>query len=140
MRPPVSQRIQYSSPSATRKKSALFEAISSQVPSTPHPALGQRGCDEMSGATPQTRSGVGRGADVPEPVDWGRVAARRGQWPPKKVLVQLGGAAVRVAVDGIGVATAQVVRRQDVNPEDFVAQIGGVAGEPVQHAVGIASG
>src|SRR5262249_39055163 len=84
-------------------------------PSAPPTAPGQRGCHEMSGAAAETRSRVGRGADVPEPVDRGRVAARRGQWSPKQALVQLGGAAVRIAADGVGVAVAQVVRRQDVD-------------------------
>jgi hypothetical protein len=46
-------------------------------------------------------------------------------WRPDEA-VQLGGAAVRIAVDGVGVAVAQVVRCQDVDRADFGAQIGGV--------------
>jgi hypothetical protein len=94
----------------------------------------------MSGAAAETRSRMGRSADVPEPADRGRVAARRGQWPPQKVLVQLGGATLRIAADGVGIAAAQVVRRQDIDRADFVAQIGGVPRDPVQHAIGISLG
>jgi hypothetical protein len=61
----------------------------------------------MSGAAAEARSRVGRGDDVPEPADWGRVAARRGQWPPQKALVQLGGAAVRIAADGVGLRSCR---------------------------------
>src|SRR5262249_32256831 len=38
-------------------------------PSAPQTAPGQCGRDEMSGAAAETRSRVGRGADVPEPPD-----------------------------------------------------------------------
>src|SRR5215467_8135605 len=80
------------------------------TPSTsPRPAHSQRGRGEMSGAAAEPRSRVGRGADVPESADRGGVTARRGEWPPQKALVQLGGAAVRIAVDGVRVAVAQVV-------------------------------
>jgi hypothetical protein len=70
-------------------------------PPAPQTAPGQRGRDEMSGAAAETRSRVGRGADVPESVDGGRVAAQRGQWPPQKALVQLSGAAVWITADGV---------------------------------------
>ena len=111
------------------------------MPSTsPRPTPGQSGRDKMSGAPAETRSRVGRGAYVPEPTDWGRVASGGGQWPPQKTLVQLGGAAVWIAADSVGVAVAQVVWRQDVDRADFVAQIRGVPRDSVQHAVGIPLG
>ena len=44
----------------------------------------------------------------------------------QQALVQLGGAVLRIAADGVGVAFAQIVRRQDVDRADLVAQIGGV--------------
>lgn|GEM_PF-5160008 len=48
----------------------------------------------MTGCGAERRPRVGRGADVPDPVDWGRVAARRGQWSPNQTLVELSGATV----------------------------------------------
>src|SRR5215468_4768522 len=100
---------------------SLVFSISS---TSPRPAHSQRGGGEMSGAAAETRSRVGRGADVPEPADRGGVTARRGEWPPQKALVQLGGATVRIAVDGVRVAVAEVLWRQHVDRADFVAQIG----------------
>ena len=91
--------------------STLKDLIFSRPSTSPGAALDERGRDEMSGDAAETRSRVGRGADVPEPVDWRRVAARREEWPPQKALVQLSEAAVRIAADGVGVVVAQIVRR-----------------------------
>jgi hypothetical protein len=77
---------------------------------------------------------------VPEPVDWGRVAARGGEWPPKQALVQFGGAAVRIAVNGVGITGLQVARRKHVDHADLAAEIGDVCRDPIQHTIGISFG
>jgi len=94
----------------------------------------------MSGAAVEPGARMSRSANMPKPVDRGRVAAQGSERPPEHALVELSGAAVRIAIHGVGVAGEEIGRCQDVDSADFVAQIGSVPRDPVQHPVSIALG
>ena len=82
---------------------SFFSVVSEAVPG----AVGvsdQRGRDEMSGAAVETGAWMSRSANMPKPVDRCRVAALGSKRPPEEALVELGGAAVRIAVNGVGIA------------------------------------
>ena len=104
----------------------------------PPPAPGQRGRDKMSGAAAETRFGW---VEAPmcqsrRPGSW---AARRGQWPPQKALVQSAEPPYGLPFINWG-CVAQVVRRQDVNCADTCRADRERARDPVEHAVGISLG
>jgi hypothetical protein len=74
---------------------------------------------------------------MPKPVDRGRVAAQGSERPPEQALVELGGAAVWIAVNSVGIASVQILRCKHVDHTDFAPQIGRVSSDPVQDTVGI---
>ena len=94
----------------------------------------------MSGAAVEPGARMSRSANMPKPVDRGRVAAQGSERPPEHALVELSGAAVRIAIHGVGVAGEEIGRCQDVDSADFVAQIGSVPRDPVQNTIGISLG
>jgi hypothetical protein len=65
---------------------------------------------EVARAAAEARAWVGGGADVPEAGDLGRVPGSRRQRAPEEVLVELCGAAVRIAGHRIGVVGDEVAR------------------------------
>src|SRR5262249_44519035 len=49
-------------------------------------------------------------------------------------------ATVWIPIHGVGIALAQVVRRQDIDGAYLVAQIRGMPGNAVQYSIGVSSG
>jgi hypothetical protein len=85
------------------KSKPLLARPSFSMPSTsPRPVVAMR-CPEPN-RDPSRVWSVRRCARGPG--DRGRVVARRGQWPPREAVVQLGRAAVWIVADGVGVAVA----------------------------------
>src|SRR5215469_3412249 len=91
----------------------------------------------MSRAAVEPGARMSRSPNMPKPVDRGRMAAQRSERPPEKALVELGGAAVWIAVNSVGIASVQILRCKHVDHTDFVPQIGCVSSDAVQDTVGV---
>src|SRR5262249_59068045 len=83
---------------------------------------------------------MGRRADVVEPIDDGPVIAAAGKGAPEMKLAERTGPRIRIAADEVDVVALEIGRREHRGAYRRPVEVGHVATEPRQHALGVRLG